>query len=134
MATIKETVKAVVSRMPGNTIYIPREYELSDGTVFTVEQVKRALRDILYVKRIHGKYIVKGRRVPVHPNQPVVTASYQCKRCKQLWHVDNNGKSRLNDAGLCNRCVARSKPQFRNILVERLVTEREKGIAYDQTA
>lgn len=80
--TIRETVKAIVCTLPGNKpvdIFqriIPHNEGASKATVNTdtdelewqsvlsTHQIRRALRDIPYVKRVNGKYIVKGRRVP----------------------------------------------------------------------
>ena len=66
--SIRNTVKQALKGMPGGrTWHIdelivpslnPGEFEMS------TEQKRRALRDLPYVKRVDGRYIVKGRRVP----------------------------------------------------------------------
>lgn len=78
--TIRETVKQfITSSISGNqgftvaqliihhvdgkgalstTVGDPIEPTLND------DQIRRALRDIPYVKRVNGHYVVKGRRVP----------------------------------------------------------------------
>lgn len=69
--TIRETVKRALTHMPGNKLFAICDFVLwSDAPNasalldYTPDQIKRALRDITYVKRVHGRYIIKGRRVP----------------------------------------------------------------------
>lgn len=73
--SIKETVKQALTQVPGNkpfkvltVIYHtdPIARQNSGETLLTSDQVTRALRDIPYVRKLgNGRYIVKGRRVPL---------------------------------------------------------------------
>lgn len=68
--TIKQTVKQVLTQVSGNKVFtantITEITEHYGDTYLTPEQSGRVLRDLNYVKSVgRGKYIVKGRRVPV---------------------------------------------------------------------
>jgi hypothetical protein len=70
--TIKETVKQALTTLPGNKPFAVCDLVLSSATPvasalldFKPEQIRRALRDIPYVRKLaDGRYVVKGRRVP----------------------------------------------------------------------
>lgn len=65
--SIRATVKQALTRVPGGhftTTDLALASFDTDLMNFTNDQVKRAIRDIPYVKRVDGHYIVKGRRVP----------------------------------------------------------------------
>lgn len=85
--TIRETVKQALTGTPGNKPVTLGAIVLSAPTVcindhdisiliagdVTQTQLKRALRDIPYVRRLaDGRYIVKGRRVPPKAKSVVV--------------------------------------------------------------
>lgn len=65
--TIKETVRQVLPFIAGNKpinlfsiffLVSTQENPISES------QIKRALRDLPHVRKVNGRYIVKGRRVP----------------------------------------------------------------------
>lgn len=77
--SIKETVKQALTMIAGKRIFTAQDVmnvvdfnivgigNYTDDNTFTIPQVSRALRDIPYVKRSNGRYVVKGRRVPPKP-------------------------------------------------------------------
>jgi hypothetical protein len=79
--TIKETVKQALTQVPGNQpIHIDDLWMIvtapqGEAGLILNRQIKRALRDIPYVRKLaDGRYVVKGRRVPPKvetPTQPI---------------------------------------------------------------
>lgn len=71
--TIKETVKQALIAVAGNHPINFWANELlveCDGKLVTMDQIKRALRDLPHVRRVNGHYIVKGRKVPAPQPEP----------------------------------------------------------------
>lgn len=76
---IKETVKQALTMITGKKVFTAQnvlnviDFNIigiglhNDDNTCTIPQVSRALRDIPYVKRSNGRYVVKGRRVPPKP-------------------------------------------------------------------
>lgn len=72
--TIRETIKRALTHARGNkptdlstlVLQLPTEYFQDADNIlqYSSDQLRRALRDIPYVKRVNGRYVVKGRRVP----------------------------------------------------------------------
>lgn len=69
--TIRETVKRALTQVPGNKpIHIDDLWMIvtapqGEAGLILNHQIKRALRDIPYVRKLaDGRYVVKGRRVP----------------------------------------------------------------------
>lgn len=81
--TIRETVKRFVAELvqggkPFTTDQLIIDHvngdetlrlDEGDRTVLDTDQIRRALRDLPHVRKVNGRYIVKGRRVPA-PQQP----------------------------------------------------------------
>lgn len=68
--SIKETVKQALTDCRGNNSgdIADMMFALAyDRDPITPEQVKRAFRDLPHVRRVNGRYVVKGRRVPPKP-------------------------------------------------------------------
>jgi hypothetical protein len=79
--TIKETVRQALTVLPGNrkfgmddldellntcpTCHTDQPCDTVTHHLLSRDQIKRALRDIPYVRRLaDGRYVVKGRKVP----------------------------------------------------------------------
>lgn len=73
--TIIETVKRMLTTMPGNKVFDlgTITYSNPNELIPNVAQVSRALRDLPNVKRVgRSRYMVKGRKVPAAPIKPIV--------------------------------------------------------------
>lgn len=74
--SIKQTVQQALTMIAGKKVFTAQDvmnvvdFNIvgiglhTDDNTFTIPQVSRALRDIPYVKRSNGRYVIKGRRVP----------------------------------------------------------------------
>lgn len=106
--SIKETVKQALTAMPGNKPFAACDLVLTNTTTnasalldYTPEQIKRALRDIPYVRKVNGRYIVKGRKVPAQ-NAPKPIVTVKCNSC----HKFATHNSRIDqESGICGRCA-----------------------------
>lgn len=104
--TIKETVKQALTQVAGNKPIaidelwmIVTEPQGEAGLIMN-HQIKRALRDITYVRKLaDGRYVVKGRKVPpkVDITQPPIDEYGYCDNC--------NTSLRPNEDRLCSACA-----------------------------
>lgn len=65
--SIKQTVKQALTQIPGNQPFgiSSSWFGLDNPNPPTPTQIRRALRDIPYVRKLaDGRYVVKGRKVP----------------------------------------------------------------------
>jgi hypothetical protein len=101
--TIKETVKQALAQVPGNKPFSHVALG-ADPTIAAFEptQIKRALRDIPYVRRLaDGRYVVKGRKVPLQ-NAPKPAKIVKCSNC----HKFATRNSQIDqELGICGRCA-----------------------------
>ncbi len=80
MATIKETVKQALTKLPNRVTLSMIAIEINQQPIeypgsMQYDQIKRALRDIKYVRRLaDGRYVVKGRKVPAR-------STVECSAC-----------------------------------------------------
>lgn len=98
--SIKETVKQALSNIKGNCgFYVFGVHDIINDESITVGQVSRALRDIPYVKRSNGRYVIKGRRVSDKTGKQLI--KYRCDVChKWSTRIDQS-------SGLCEHCASK---------------------------